>query len=503
MLAARALAACLLIAAVAPARGGELPLPGRTLSITARVPPRTTFRFRSAVTAQIDAPVPDPRGGASLVVFASNAAGQCRAEIALDPGGWTPIGRDGPRRGWRFRDPQGAAQGVRSITIATNRRGGGRITAEARGAAFPCTLATPQTLPVIVTLRLPGTRYCAAFDASSVRANLPGRLRAAGAPPPPTCPDDDVTVADLNVLHGLFCPAGSGNCRLADRIALLGQWVHARGCPDVVTLQEVADVVPGMPALLETVLGAACPVPYHAVFVRTVGVDDQMILSRHRVLSREVLDLYGPLRNVLHAGIDHPIGVIDVYSTHLASGSDGATNPCGSFGPCPAECTAAGAATVRECQAVQTAKLVEDTHTSDAPAFLTGDLNAPAGSFVHGQLTARGWVDTFLAAGNPECVAATGAGCTSARIDDALTHLEDPATNQSERIDFIFLVPPGPTSSCTAAIDSPADADGDGIATRLFADEPNPFAPSCGPAPAPPCWPSDHTGVQADVSCRG
>jgi hypothetical protein len=192
---------------------------------------------------------------------------------------------------------------------------------------------------------------------------------------------------------------------------------------------------------------------------------------------------------------------VDVYTTHLASGSDGAGNPCDVFGTCPAECVAAGAATVRECQGVQTALLVEQTRHPSTPALVTGDLNVEAGSFVYEQLTARGWLDTFLVAGNAECAPATSAGCTSGRIDDALTDLEDPAPRQVERIDYVFVVPPTAPSSCALSVDSAADADGDGIATRLFADEPNPFAPGCGPAPAAICWPSDHTGTQADVNC--
>ena len=61
--------------------------------------------------------------------------------------------------------------------------------------------------------------------------------------------------------------------------------------------------------------------------------------------------------------------------------------------------------------------------------------------------------------------------------------------------------PPGPGWLCTASLDPPADADGDGIATRRFADEPNPFAPACGPAPLPVRRPSDHVGSELDPAC--
>jgi endonuclease/exonuclease/phosphatase family metal-dependent hydrolase len=161
----------------------------------------------------------------------------------------------------------------------------------------------------------------------------------------------------------------------------------------------------------------------------------------------------------------------------------------------------AGAVTTRDCQAVQMAEFVEATHDVGAPALITGDFNDEPGTFVYNQFVGRGWVDTYLAAGNPECVAATGVGCTSGRAD-SLVQLESTALNVDERIDFVFLVPPQPSSTCAGIIVGTLDDDQDGTATRLFADEPNPFAPSCGPLPDPICWTSDHSGVQADVNCR-
>ncbi len=122
-------------------------------------------------------------------------------------------------------------------------------------------------------------------------------------------------------------------------------------------------------------------------------------------------------------------------------------------------------------------------------------------SLVYSQFASRGWTDTYLAAGNPECVSATGVGCTSGREDEALTDLEDPALNQTERIDYIWLVPATSGSLCAGTEEAAGDADGDGIETRLFADVPNPFAATCGPSPDAICWSSDHSGVQADVNC--
>jgi hypothetical protein len=132
-----------------------------------------------------------------------------------------------------------------------------------------------------------------------------------------------------------------------------------------------------------------------------------------------------------------------------------------------------------------------------ALAVVAGDFNEPPGSFVHGEFTRRGWPDTYLIAGNPECDPATGAGCTSGREDETLAELESPSSSEMERIDFVFVTP---RAGCR--IEPAGDPDGDGTATGLFADRPNPFASSCGPAPAPICWPSDHVGVQLDLECR-
>ena len=77
-----------------------------------------------------------------------------------------------------------------------------------------------------------------------------------------------------------------------------------------------------------------------------------------------------------------------------------------------------------------------------------------------------------------ECVPSTGVGCTSGR-DSSVAQLESTVANVDRRIDYLFLVPgPGGGPVCTQTLDTPADADG--TATRIFADDPNPFA-TCGP----------------------
>ncbi len=475
------------IASLASAAG--LPVAGRSAVLrtdrSGIAGARVTLR-----DAAIVAPFPDPRLGPTRIVLNGGAgSGQCRAVFTTDPARWRELRRGGVVVGYRHGGGDASAPGVRSILLRS-----GRIELRARGSDWPCATGAPQRLPLEVTIRVGGTRWCAAFG-GAVAENRAGRFRATEAEPPSTCDDvkDDFTVATLNVLHGLFCPAGTSNCRLTDRIDLAFQWIAARGCPDVVTLQEVSD---GVAALLPAHLGTTCPFTYGLSLVRTFGVDDEAILSRYPVDILESVRLYVNFRHVTFARMAHPLGPVDVFSTHLASGSDGAQNPCAAG--CPAECVAAGAATVRECQAVQLANLVASRHDLPTPAVVTGDFNETPGSFVYAQMTGVGAIDTYLAAGNPECVPTTGIGCTSGRDDVSLLQLESTASNETERIDYVFAVP-STVPACT--LDGPGDGDGDGVATRLFADEPNPGAATCGAAPAAICWPSDHVGTQADLNC--
>jgi endonuclease/exonuclease/phosphatase family metal-dependent hydrolase len=483
-----------MLAAPGEASAGEVYIGGTSLRLRAsqQSTERRSFAFRSAADPSIGPPFPDPTAGASLLVFASNAAGECRAEIPLDPAGWTENRGDGPNYGYRYDGDPATDQGIKRIRLI-RRKNGGRVAVRARGGGWPCGLeATAQSTPVAVALRVDDVRYCAEFGAGTVTRNQTGGLRARNAPAPAACPDDDLTVANLNLLHGLGCP---DSCRGADRVALLYQWIAGSGCPDVVTLQEI------LPALLPFIQAqnlTVCPFPYEILYEQTNPFDNELVLSRYPILASEVRPLWLGFRRVTWARLDHPIGPVDVFTTHLASGSDGGPSPCGAS--CPAECVTAGAVTNRDCQAVQMALLVEEKHDVDAPGAITGDFNDEPGTFVYDQFRDRGWPDTYLAVGNPECAPLTGVGCTSGRAT-SLAEIESTAANVDERIDYTFLIPPGPASTCVAALDAASDDDGDGSATRIFADDPNPFSPSCGAAPDPVCWPSDHEGSEMDLNC--
>ncbi len=351
-----------------------------------------------------------------------------------------------------------------------------------------------------------------------------------------------VEIANLNILHGFACdpvfPEEGDQCRVVERMDRLIEEIAAAGCPDIVTLQEnvtdpfvLREVGEPVGPLDDTtalirerlpLLGAICGFEYAVVFdplaERTPrssplgrGVDEELILSRYPVSRSETLGLYSALkpfisRHVLFARIEHPEGPIDVFTTHLASSGDLASEPCGVMelppplgDVCPAQCEAF-VDTVRECQAKQMALFVEARHDVAGPAILSGDFNAEPGSTEYREFTDRGWIDSHLAAGNAECDPLTGEQCTGGREDSDLSDLESPALHQVERIDFIFVVPPGPGARCAGKIQRFAPHPQRPAATTgLFAATPR---PPCGPAPLPICFVSDHSGNQLNLGCQ-
>jgi endonuclease/exonuclease/phosphatase family metal-dependent hydrolase len=307
----------------------------------------------------------------------------------------------------------------------------------------------------------------------------------------------DVTVASLNVLHGLSCPSETADCRLGDRQDLLFDWLESIGCPDVVLLQEVTG--PRVIAELTQRAATRCDAVYQ-VLAPPSALGQNYTLTRYPVLQTNEDRLMGPIRLLWHTQIDHPTGIVDVFNTHLAAGVD--LQPCDDS--CPAECRAAGALNSRECQALQAASLAQQRAAPDSLRIFAGDFNADPQSFVYSHFVdENGWGDAYLMAGNPECDPGTGIGCTSGRQDEDLSDMESRENGVSRRIDFLFVqLPASGGTSCHYELDSHRDEDGDNIATRIFADDPNPFAQTCGPLPQAICWPSDHEGMQADINCQ-
>jgi endonuclease/exonuclease/phosphatase family metal-dependent hydrolase len=372
-----------------------------------------------------------------------------------------------------------------------------------------------------------------------------------------------VTVANLNIFHGIPCAAAGDKtqCRLAERIDLLFKHLAALGCPDIVTLQEVLDrdnvlsldPTTGSPGVIRDLTsalrliqdklsdgsdGVDCSSAYPYISYSAAltpdprplfeGTDGALLLSRYPIEHAEVRLLHSALfvplpppnsspflqafaRHVLFARIvDHPVGhPIQVFTTHLAASEDFGDNPCASLlrfpaagltfdVACPAECD--GAETVRQCEARQVANFVKEHLQEQGAETLTviaGDINAKPHSAVYKEFTKAErqrelrWIDSYVAAENPECKRRSGIGCTAGR-DAVGGDLENPEPNVDERIDYIFVVPSKPALRCTLEDEG----------TGLFAAQPNPFEEEpCGPS-GPICWASDHNGTRATLSCK-
>jgi endonuclease/exonuclease/phosphatase family metal-dependent hydrolase len=292
-----------------------------------------------------------------------------------------------------------------------------------------------------------------------------------------------VTIVSQNLLHGIACAEDSDRCDLPARVELFVQQLADSGCPQLVSVQEANQQTVD---LLRSTSAAVCDGAYEVVWDDDPGVDREVVLTTEPVLGSRRLRLSGPLRSALWVRVATRVGVVDYVSSHLASGSD--DRPCDAA-TCPSPCLADDM--LNTCQGRQVVEWASevayhdpnsprscDGPCSDSVLVIGGDLNAQPGEPTIEAITDAGFLDTHLAAGNPECDPATGAQCTSGRLDDALTDLTDPASTQSERIDYLFV---SNSRNCTAI-----------APTGLFNGE---------PAEGELAFPADHTGVQATLLC--
>jgi endonuclease/exonuclease/phosphatase family metal-dependent hydrolase len=246
------------------------------------------------------------------------------------------------------------------------------------------------------------------------------------------------------------------------------------GCPELVGIQEAN---PAIMALLDAGLPDTCGGRYELVSDADAGNDREVVLTTDRVLGHRRERLAGPLRTVFWVRVASDAGIVEFVTTHLASSSD--DRPCDA-NTCPPPCRTGDM--VNTCQARQVVALVDELAHPDAVVVIGGDMNAHPDEPTISVFRDAGFTDTHLAAGNDECASATGAGCTSGRVDDAMTDLTDPESTQTERLDYLFV---GGGRSCDAA-----------EPTGLFNAEPA----TAGPRGL--AFPSDHTGVEATLRCE-
>ncbi|MGQ0825460.1 MAG: endonuclease/exonuclease/phosphatase family protein [Actinomycetota bacterium] len=286
------------------------------------------------------------------------------------------------------------------------------------------------------------------------------------------------SIASLNVLHGIFCPDGD-HCDAPNRIALLAAEIEAAGCPDVIALQEVA---PWIRDLVSAELPSLCTGDYREVAsALREGSDGAMMLASAPTDDPVEVGLAGGMRAAVRVDVGTELGTMAIVSTHTGTGADdqGAGGGVCADTPdeCQPPCDAAG--TLFECQLVQVRELLGST----TPALIVGDLNLVADAPPMQILYDAGFVDTHLAAGKTECEPATGANCTSGRVDTSVAVLRDPDAKNSVRVDYVLL---HPASQCDVEY---------GHATGVFAAEP------ALDGPGGLAWISDHVGASAEFRC--
>jgi endonuclease/exonuclease/phosphatase family metal-dependent hydrolase len=288
------------------------------------------------------------------------------------------------------------------------------------------------------------------------------------------------TVVAQNLLHGLACAPDTDRCKLGSRVQLFARQLQEAGCPQVVSVEESDPVMDGFlkTAVHSATAGATqlCGGRYTIVGLGDPSSDREVILTTLPVLGHERVSLAGPLRDALWVRVKAAVGPLDVVATHLASTSD--DRPCDAS-TCRPPCHTSDS--LKTCQGREAAALLDDRRSPQSVGVLMGDLNAKPGDATINAITTQHFVDTFVAAGNPPCDAATGKNCTGGREDTNLSDLTNPSARQAERIDYVFLAT---KRQCTVDKTS-----------GLFREAPE----------SPPLdglvFASDHTGVQAKITC--
>lgn len=296
----------------------------------------------------------------------------------------------------------------------------------------------------------------------------------------------DLKVVNYNILHGTFCDDATG-CQAPDRVDLFVRQLEAAGCPELVGLQEVND---NLRALFAARLPRFCRGAYRPVFADSEGNDKEYVLTSLPARKAEVLPLPGGLRSASRVELTSDLGPVVLVVTHQDGDRDfpSCRSDIDRY-QCPKPCPVG--TTFATCQTILGQRLAERGGPARAIRIYMGDFNVPVGTPRHSALLADGWVDTHLAAGNPECDPAAGSQCTAGRNDKSIATLKDPGAREQERIDFIFVKAP----ACAARLDPASDPDGDGVGTGLFAATP------AVDGPGGLAWPSDHTAVSMDLSC--
>ncbi len=293
-------------------------------------------------------------------------------------------------------------------------------------------------------------------------------------------------VVNFNLLHGVFCAAETNYCQSPDRVKLLATQLEAAKCPEIVGLQEINA---NLNNLIKKIQPKFCQGNYRMVFTTPRSLDTEQVLTTLPVKSTKVVKLAGRFRTASLVVLKSALGNVALVVTHQDGDPEAAPLSGGCKG-CLPPCTEG--TSLFQCQTDVAVNLAEQVKGKVALRVLMGDFNVSSASSRYKSIIAKGWVDSFLSAGNSECASDTGINCTSGRDDKSIEVLKDPNAKQSDRIDFIFVKS---TTNCSVAFDSSNDSNNNGLGTELFGSQP------AVDGPGGLVWASDHTGVAADVYC--
>jgi hypothetical protein len=286
---------------------------------------------------------------------------------------------------------------------------------------------------------------------------------------------EPIRMVTLNVSNGVFCAPETDSCHAPDRAEMTARAVDAADCPELVGFQEIG---PRQPDAVPMAMARVCQGRYELAWEGANSPDRAMVFTTLPILDRGFLDLAASPWEAYWVRVDAPLGPIDFLTAHFAFR---ANNPPCDESLCPPVCAAGLPA--NECHAIEVVAALDANRAGAVVQVVSGDLNARPGSPTLATFERAGYVDAWLASGEPECDAATGRGCTGARERpaNALDGLDVPDGRYTERIDFV-LARPG--SECTM-----------NATAAPFVAEPlaTPFRGLY--------WPSDHAGVLAELTC--
>lgn len=287
-------------------------------------------------------------------------------------------------------------------------------------------------------------------------------------------------VVAINQLHGVFCPEETDFCGAPQRLELLFAEIEAAECPPVVGLAEIG---PRQQELVPERLPTLCGGQYTLLWDpegQAEPFDQEMILTSLDVIEESYIELSGFPWSAHWAKLDSPLGVVDFVVVHQASS---ANNP-----PCAPETCAPVCPAGEEtgtCHSRELIAFLDERATPGGIQIVSGDLNKrPQDPRITVYYDA-GFVDAWVEAGMPECDPETGEGCTCCIGSEAEPWdgggLRDATQRRSSRIDYVLV---RDTGECTLR-----------YGAQIFAGD-----PAASPVDGI-LWPSDHTGVLADLTC--